>query len=79
MPAVFSPSFDLLRFHGKTTHCYTQIAFLASALTTGPGEAARQGRAQREGGFESHLPGGAPVRRLPDGKRLAHLHPSSFK
>lgn len=75
----FSPSFDLLRFHGKTTRCSRQIALLASALTTGPGEAARRGRAQREGLREPPPRSAAPVRRPPDGKCLPHLHPSSFR
>lgn len=49
VPTVFSPSFDMLRFHAKTTHCCAQIAFLASALRTRPGKAAREIRAQRQG------------------------------
>lgn len=48
-PTAFSPSFDVLRFHAKTTHCCAQIAFLALAFRRGPGKAARESRAQRQG------------------------------
>lgn len=44
---VFPPSFDPFKLNGKTTPCCTQVDPLGSALTPGPREATRWGRAQR--------------------------------
>lgn len=44
---VFPPSFDPFKLNGKTTLCCTQVDPLGSALTPGPREATRWGRARR--------------------------------